>query len=161
MGDSTIIKAANGFSDTYSLIRATSTLAINNVTISDMTIDANLSTIAIGVKNVRDCTFQNLVLKNAAGSGIFASTNSARIIVSNVRMFYITVYQGIDWTEVTDSIIDNVIIKGGTGAGNQAICISTGCKNVTVSNVEISDTQLGMKVSSAEKLYAVISISMM
>jgi hypothetical protein len=151
MGNATVIKAASGFVDTYGLIRATQALYINNVTISDMTIDGNSTIKCICLKSVYDCTFQNLALNKGNSAGIYVSIGT-RIIVSNVRMFNLKTYQGLDWTAATDSTINNLIIRNGTGAGNQAIDISTGCKNITVNNVEIFDTQLGIKVTNAENI---------
>jgi len=149
--DSTVLEVGAGYSDvnSYGLLKALTTSRLNNITISDMKLEGHGRYALITMRNVSDITLMNLVVKNASGDAICLLDNpvvhewNRRIMLSNIKCFYTTVYQSLDFSG-NDSIINGIYCYNDTGAGGQAVDFSY-CHNVSVSNIIIHNASYGIK----------------
>ena len=144
-GYSTVLKISSSFSNSFGIIKAGVARKQNNITISDMTLDGNNTHAIMQFQTAKFITLQNLNIKNCLGNAIYFYGNSTNNLITNIRIYHTTSYQGIALDWVHDTIVSNIIISNSTGAGAFGIAANYG-KNVTFDNIHIDNTSYGMKV---------------
>jgi hypothetical protein len=149
----TVLRQADGTTFFSGVIDANTK---NNFTISDLTVDGNIAGVIVGYNciTIRTCTdfiVRDVSVINPEHNGIRISAGCSRGIISNIIGEYIQPSTAGDQViNVVDSrqlAIDNVVVKNWDGL-SQALDFS-GTKESTVSNINVNNVLLGMKLTGS------------
>ena len=144
----TILKTNSGYSDTDSydtVVKIRWQNTPRNISISDITLDGNDTYRGVNAATLLNGSLQNIRLLNNGADAFSLRINCSNLFIDNIEIHTLSTNQGLYLEHLHDSVVSNILIKNGTGAGNQAIAVNTG-DNITFNNIVIDDTQFGMKL---------------